>query len=114
MTMGVPMRAPMRAIDAWVNAYVPGAGWQKQVAAQLFKRPAEEIFRKSSADELVALMDPFGVEKAIVGLSAELPEKDIVTFAAARPDRFAFAANLDPRRGMKAVRALEALHKNHP
>ena len=104
----------MRAIDAWVSVRVAGHAWQRQVAGSYFKRTADEVLRNYTVEEMVALMDPVGVDKAILGLNAELPEKDILSFATRYPDRFAFAAYIDPRRGLKALRALEGLAKNQP
>ncbi len=104
----------MRAIDGWVNVRLAGVGWQRQVAENLFRRPASEVFKNHSAEDLLAVMDPLGVEKAIVGVNAERPEKEVVAFVERHPTRFALAAHLDPRRGMKAVRALEAVARSHP
>jgi uncharacterized protein len=103
----------MRAIDAWVNVRIAGLGWQKQVAASLFKRSVDTL-RSYTTDEMIAMMDLVGVEKAIIGVSAESPEADALAFTTKHPDRFALAAQIDPRRGLKAVRALEKLAQNEP
>ena len=104
----------MRTIDAWVNVRLAGHAWQKQVTETLFKRPAEEVFRNFSAEEVLAAMDAVGIEKAILGVNGDLPEKEILRFAADHPERFALSAYVDPRRGMKAGRAIASLMKNHP
>lgn len=104
----------VRVIDCWVNARVGGMPWQRQVASAVFKRPAEEIFRNYSPEELLASMDPLGVEKAILGVSADHPDKELLKAAEVHPTRFALAAHVDPRRGMKSLRALEELARNHP
>jgi predicted TIM-barrel fold metal-dependent hydrolase len=84
-----------------------------RVAEDYFKRP-EEIFRDISLSEMVDTMDRLGVEKAILSARAENPSEYVLSFPAARPDRFALAAYVDPRRGMAALRALERLHRDHP
>jgi predicted TIM-barrel fold metal-dependent hydrolase len=106
----------VRAIDAWVNVQMPSvpAPWQEQVAQELFKRPAKEVFRNFSVEEMLEAMDRLGVEKAIVALRAEAPSPMVLRFADRRPDRFALAAYVDPRRGLRAVRQLESVFKQHP
>src|SRR5262245_23930659 len=104
----------MRAIDPWVNVRVAGFGWQKQVAGAVFKRPPEDIFRNYTSEELIGMMDPLGIEKAILGINAEAPEANVLKFASDHPERFAFAAQVDPRRGMKPLRAIEALARSQP
>jgi predicted TIM-barrel fold metal-dependent hydrolase len=104
----------MGIIDAWVNVRLAGLPWQRHVVETLFKRTPEEVFKNFSAEEVIASMDAAGIEKAILGVNGDLPEKDVLRFAADRPERFALAAHIDPRRGMKAVRALTAIAKNHP
>jgi predicted TIM-barrel fold metal-dependent hydrolase len=59
-------------------------------------------------------MDKAGVEKAILAVDAEHPGERVLEFPAVHADRFALAAHLDPRRGMQAVRALEALFNDQP
>jgi predicted TIM-barrel fold metal-dependent hydrolase len=84
-----------------------------RVAADYFKR-SEQIFRDISLDEMLAIMDRAGCEKAILSARAESPSDYVLAFPRARPDRFVLAAYVDPRRGMAALRALEALVKNEP
>jgi len=103
----------MRAIDPWVNVRVAGLPWQRQVAGKYFKRSAEDVFRSYSGEEVIALMDPLGVEIAILGTSAEAPDRGVLDMVDRHPDRFALAAHVDPRRGLKAIRAVEALAKSH-
>jgi predicted TIM-barrel fold metal-dependent hydrolase len=106
----------MRAIDGWINVRMPGppAPWQIAVAQQLFKRPAEEIFRPYSIPEILELMDRAGVERAIVTVTVNGPDPEVLAFADKHPDRFAISAVIDPRRGMKALRELESLKAQHP
>jgi uncharacterized protein len=106
----------MRVIDTWVNVGMADApaAWQKRVAEELFKRPKDSVFKNFTIDEIVGAMDACGVEKAILTLRVDRPSKDILKFAEAHPDRFAYSAIVDPRVGLKAVRELEALAKSQP
>ncbi len=106
----------MRTIDCWVNVNMAELGtpdWLVQVAKHYFKQ-GEDFFRNYSVDETVELMDRLGVEKAILTTDAEHPSEHVLSFPKARPDRFFLGAQLDPRRLMKATRALEAFVKDQP
>jgi hypothetical protein len=105
-----------RAIDAWVNVHMPGrpAAWQEAVARDVFKRPAAEVFRSFSVEEMLEVMDRLGVERALLSLRAERPSREVLTFVEKRPDRFWLAPLVDPRRGMTALRELEALARSQP
>jgi predicted TIM-barrel fold metal-dependent hydrolase len=106
----------MRAIDAFVNVGMGTAErpeYLVRVAADYFKR-TEQIFRDISLSEMLDVMDRVGVERSILSLRAETPSRQVIAFAEARPDRFALAAYVDPRRGMPALRELGAVVKDHP
>jgi uncharacterized protein len=106
----------MRAIDAFVNVRMGSAerpAYLVRVAEDYFKR-AEHIFRDISASELLDTMDRLGVEKTILSLRAETPSREVIAFCEEHPERFSLAAYVDPRRGMPAIRELEAVRKNHP
>jgi predicted TIM-barrel fold metal-dependent hydrolase len=105
-----------RVIDTWVNVSMGSTGrrdYLVRVAEDYFKR-GDDMFRDLSVAELVEAMDRAGVEKAIITTTAEQPSPHALSFAGAHPERFALSASLDPRRGMKAVRALEALAREQP
>lgn len=106
----------MRAIDCWVNPRMAGAraSWQERVALDFFKRERGDVFRDLSLDELLAMMDGAGVERAILSVRGDWPDRDVLALADARPDRLALALHLDPRQGLRAPRALEALARQHP
>jgi predicted TIM-barrel fold metal-dependent hydrolase len=105
-----------RAIDCWVNVSM-GEGappeFLKRVAADYFKR-SDEMFRSFTPAELLAQMDEAGVERAILTMGSEAPSPEILAFPKADPARFALSVSVDPRRGMKAVRELDALVRNEP
>jgi predicted TIM-barrel fold metal-dependent hydrolase len=106
----------MRAIDGFVNVRMGSAerpDYLVRVAEDYFKR-SEHIFRDISVSEMVELMDRIGVEKSILSLRAAKPDPEVLAFTRARPDRFVLAAYVDPRRGMPALRELEALVRSEP
>jgi predicted TIM-barrel fold metal-dependent hydrolase len=73
----------------------------------------EEFFRDYSIEEILKTMDGLGVEKAILTTDPNHPQPHVMSFADARPDRFFLGAHLDPRQGMKAIRALESFVRDH-
>jgi predicted TIM-barrel fold metal-dependent hydrolase len=106
----------VRAIDCFVNVGMGSAerpDYLVRVAEDYFKRSAQ-IFKDISVSELLETMDRLGVEKSILSLRAETPSAQVLAFAEAHPDRFVLAAYVDPRRGMPALRELEAVRRNHP
>jgi predicted TIM-barrel fold metal-dependent hydrolase len=106
----------MRAIDAFVNVNMGSMerpAYLERVAAEYFKR-SEQIFRDFTVEEMLATMDRVGVEKSILSLRAESPDPKVLAFTDARPDRFALAVYVDPRRGMPALGALSALVRSQP
>jgi predicted TIM-barrel fold metal-dependent hydrolase len=105
-----------RAIDTFVNVNmgsVERPEWLVRVAEDYFGR-AGEIFKDISIDELLEAMDRAGVEKCVVTTNAEGPDARILRFPEQRPDRFVLSLSLDPRNGMKAVRALTDVVRDHP
>jgi hypothetical protein len=105
----------MRAIDAWVNVRLgPPAPWQKTVAETVFNRPASDVFRAFTVAETIEMMDRLDVERAILTVRAERADSEVLEFVERHPSRFQLSATVDPTRGMRALRDLEALHKTHP
>jgi predicted TIM-barrel fold metal-dependent hydrolase len=106
----------MRAIDTFVNVNMgtmERPEYLVRVAADYFKR-SDEIFRDLSLDELLAVMDRAGVEKAILTVRAATPSPAVLAFPRARPERFVLSAVVDPRRGMAALAELAALVRGEP
>ena len=106
----------LRAIDGWVNVRMAGAraSWQERVALDYFRRSTDQVFKDASIDEMIEMMDRLGVERAILRVRADFPNREILEFADRHPTRFALAANVDPRRGMQAVGELARLVRQHP
>lgn len=105
-----------RAIDCWVNVSM-GEGappeFLQRVAADYFKR-SDVMFRSFTPAELLAQMDEAGVEKAILTTGSDAPSPAVLAFPKADPERFVLSVAVDPRRGMQAVRELEALLRSEP
>ncbi len=74
----------------------------------------EEFFENASIEGLLKEMDALGVEKAILTVDALHPSPHVLSFPKAHPERFALSLTLDPRRGMKTIRALETLRRSEP
>jgi predicted TIM-barrel fold metal-dependent hydrolase len=109
-------RAMQRVIDTWVNVNMGSREqpeYLRRVGKEYFHRE-DEMFRDIAIDELIEAMDAAGVEKAVLSTTAEHPSADVLAFTEKHPERFALSAQLDPRRGMKALRALETLTRSQP
>jgi len=105
-----------RAIDCWVNVNMSALGrpdYLKEVAANYFKQ-GDDFFRDYSVEEILATMDALGVAKAILTTDVRHPQEHVLSFIEARPDRFFLGAQIDPRKGMRSIRALEQLHREQP
>ena len=101
----------LSAIDGWVNVNMGELGrpdYLVQVKENYFKG-GDEFFRNLSIEETLAQMDEAGVERAILTTDAIHLSTHVLSFPKTRPDRFALSLTLDPRKGMKATRCLEAL-----
>jgi predicted TIM-barrel fold metal-dependent hydrolase len=106
----------MRVIDTWVNVDIGAGGrpeYLQRVRQDYLKRDEEEFFRSYGKGELLAMMDRLEVEKAILTTAAHRPDEKVLAYAKEHPDRFALGAQLDPRRPMDAVRALERFVGDH-
>ena len=106
----------MRAIDPFVNVNM-GSSERPQylirVAEDYFHR-SDTMFRDYSVSEMIDIMDRCGVEKAILSARAEEANAHVLQFTKSHPERFSLAMYVDPRRGMPALRALEAYKRNEP
>jgi uncharacterized protein len=99
-----------------VDGFVTPLFWEEHeapsyvldAARTLFRRPFAEVFRSRKPDELVTEMDTAGVDRAVLHA---LPGTagDVAAFPRAHPDRFAVAAEVDPREGMRTVAEVERL-----
>lgn len=105
-----------RAIDGWVNVNMAELGrpdYLVQVASRYFKQ-GEDFFRNMTVEETVEMMDALGVEKSILTTDAHRPSEHVMAFVEKAPERFALGAQLDPRHGMKTLRALASFCRDHP
>ena len=107
----------LRAIDGWINVNMGELGrpeYLVRVAADYFKQGESTFFRNYSVTEIVEEMDRLGIERAIVTTDPRRPSDHVLSFPKSHPDRFALGAQLDLRKGMKTVRALESFAKSYP
>jgi predicted TIM-barrel fold metal-dependent hydrolase len=105
-----------RAIDCWVNVNMAALGrpdYLTNVAKDYFKQ-GEDFFRDYSVEEILHTMDALGVEKAILTTDVRRPQEHVLSFAQQQPQRFFLGAQIDPRQGMKALRALEDFRRSQP
>jgi predicted TIM-barrel fold metal-dependent hydrolase len=106
-----------RVIDCWVNPFTPDVAQTQRpeflvrVATDYFHR-AEEVFRGTPLDEMVALMEASGIEAGLLTVDANDP-KPTAEAAARYGGRFLLSAVVDPLQGMAAVRSVERLVKEH-
>ncbi len=107
----------VRAIDPWVNTSRLGGGpapsWLLKVKDDYFKA-GDDFLREIGVEQMLETMDRAGVEKAILSIDVERPQKEVLAFAEAAPSRFFFAANVNPTRFMRATWALDDLVKSQP
>ncbi len=106
----------VRAIDCWVNVNMgenPVPEWLVRVKEDYFKA-GDDFLANIEVEPLLADMDEAGVEKAVLSIDARRPSPHVLEFTRARPERFALAVSLDPRRGMKGLWQLEDLAREHP
>ncbi len=106
----------LRAIDPWVNVNMgenAAPDWLVRVKEDYFKG-GDEFLKNIEIGELLADMDAIGVEKAVLSIDARRPSAQVLAFPKAHPERFALAVGLDPRRGMKGLRELQALVRQEP
>jgi len=106
----------VRSIDTFVNVNMGASAppdWLARVAEDYFKR-ANETFRDISVAELTEAMDRAGMEKAVLTTNAENPSPHVLSFPKADPERFVLSVQVDPRRGMRAIRELESVARDEP
>ena len=87
-------------------------------SAEMTHHPAQYMFKaapqqEKDIDQVVAMMDEYGVGTALVGVDAQHPETSLALFDK-YPTRFIGEVSVDPNQGMDAVRQLEATVKLHP
>lgn len=106
-----------KAIDCWVNPFTPEVAEEHRpkflmrVATDYFHR-AEEVFKGTSLDETVGMMDAAGVERGLLTIDPTNPQP-MAEAASAYEPRFLLSTVVDPRQGMNAVRTVERLVKDH-
>ena len=99
----------VQGVDAFVNPVV----WTPEEAPEYVRDALREVFhtdldaqRPRTPEELVAEMDQCGVSHALVNAVGHYWD-EAHAFVEAFPSRFLFSVEVDPSRGMEAVRAVE-------
>ena len=91
-------------IDCWVNPFTPEIAEAQRpeflvrVATDYFHR-ADEVFRGTPLDEMVAMMEQQGIGHALLTIDAANPAPMAET-AARYGDRFKLSAVIDPNGGI--------------
>jgi predicted TIM-barrel fold metal-dependent hydrolase len=106
-----------RAIDGLVNVDFADRempDWMIRVKEDYFKG-GDSFFKSPDLHQLIDEMDANGVERAILICQVNATGGRALSFAEARPDRFALAVGgFNLLRPIPTVRSLEAFVKNHP
>jgi uncharacterized protein len=100
------------AIDCLVTPVLWSRGeepdWMAPLMDAMFGKDPDAVMAERTPEGLIAEMDASGVAVAV--LNAIPGKQEVVRrFLAAFPQRFAFSAEFDPRRGMEAVREIRRL-----
>ncbi len=109
--------ADVRAVDCWVNPFTPEVASTQQpeflvrVATDYFHR-ADEVFKGTPLDDMVAMMEANGIEAGLLTIDANDPGP-MAAAAARYGNRFLLSAVIDPLQGMAAVRMVDRLVKEH-
>lgn len=82
-------------------------------AQYLFKDAPERMGRTWALEEIVAMMDEYGVAMAQIGVNPSNPDRALEVFEK-YPTRFFGEVGVNPNAGMESVRALEATFNLHP
>jgi len=89
------------------------ATYSSHPAEYLFKDAGTRMSQTWAWDDLVAMMDQYGIACAQIGVDSRSPESAIELFERF-PGRFFGEVSVDPNQGMEAVRALERTVQAHP
>lgn len=125
----MPIPDGIHAIDAWINLN-QAKSWTKHptfklmkdaesrdegahFASYLFSGVTERTFDGVEADEIVALMDQAGIEKAILRFMSSDPDPALA-MVKRYPERFACSVSVDPHLAMGEIRKLGDLVREYP
>ena len=107
----------IRAIDCWINPFTPEVASIHQpeflvrVTTDYFHR-AEEVFKGTPLDQMVAMMDAAGIDGGVLTIDAANPGP-MAQAAVQYPGRFLLSAVVDPMQGMQTLRTIESLKKDY-
>lgn len=106
------------------DAYTPAMiqeGWLRDEESLHYTHPAQHFFKGSddrikkgnTLEELIALMDQVGIEKAMVPIALDDPQPTLEVIEK-YPDRFFANVKVNPWFGMPEIRKMESLIRAHP
>jgi predicted TIM-barrel fold metal-dependent hydrolase len=103
-------------IDCWINPNFPTTPGGQGDVSYLFKGFAERSRRGTTLPQMLDEMDAAGIERGILcvgygGGEQELPW--VLDAIEKHPERFSSSLVVDPRHGMRAVRAIEQAVREH-
>jgi len=73
-----------------------------------------DFFRSYEPEEMLAIMDEHGVEKAVISIGGDDDNRRPFDFVERFPERFALAVNVNPLGFMKDLWRLESMTRNYP
>lgn len=79
----------------------------------LFKDAADRVKGGNSVEDTLAMMDEFGIEKAIVPVDTERPD-EALRMIAKHPKRLYGKLGVNPMEGMEALRKIDDIVKGNP
>ncbi len=96
-------------------------GWIRDAESKEYAHPAQHFFRDApdligkgqTIDELVALLDEVGIERALVDCDLDNPGP-VLDLIGQYPDRFFANVNVNPFLGMPELRNLESVVRDYP
>jgi len=100
---------PGGIIDCWINPSLDSLqppSYLVDVTERYFRRDSGDVFTKRPAAEIAAAMDASGIERGILTIDANSPEK-YTAIVDEHPGRFITSVVVDPMQGMDAVRLIQ-------
>jgi len=113
--LGVPSGAERRSYD-FMRPLL-----RDEESLRTFEFPVQYMFKQfpkvSKQDDYITytlrLMDQFGIERAMTGVTLDEPDANNNLAVRRHPDRFIASAGCDPNRGMEGLRDIVRLHEQY-
>jgi len=104
-----------RSLDRMTDLLIrdPESRGYRHPAQHFFKGSEDRIAKGDTIEGVLEMMDRFGVEMALVPVSADDPE-DVLKVLEAHPRRFFGKVHVNPLEGMEGLRKVEAVARGNP